>query len=222
VKVLAIRLSSKKTPDRKKNLIAYFTPDATVTEQYRSIKANIHFTCSNLNIRTLLITSPNDGDGKSMTASNLAVSMAQQSERVLLIDANLRSPTSHHIFKISNDTGVTSILNGMTTLEDTIHKTEIGRLDVLPSGPSTFFPSELLASESFTELLVNSQRIYDYVLIDSPSVLEVADTKILANQCEGVVLVLNPRKTKLEKVREVKKVLEFTNTQIAGVIFNNK
>jgi capsular exopolysaccharide synthesis family protein len=157
-----------------------------------------------------------------MTATNLAVSMAQQSERVLLIDANLRSPTSHLIFKISNDTGLTSILNGMTTLEEAIHKTEIGRLDVLPSGPSTFFPSEILASESFTELLVNSQGIYDYVLIDSPSVLEVADTKIIANQCEGVVLVLNPRKTKLEKVKEVKRVLEFANTQIAGVIFNNK
>jgi capsular exopolysaccharide synthesis family protein len=222
VKVLAIRLSSKKTPDRKKNLIAYFTPDATVAEQYRSIKANIHFTCNIKNIRTLLITSPNDGDGKSMTATNLAVSMAQQSERVLLIDANLRSPTSHLIFKISNDTGLTSILNGMTTLEEAIHKTEIGRLDVLTSGPSTFFPSEILASESFTELLVNSQGIYDYVLIDSPSVLEVADTKIIANQCEGVLLVLNPRKTKLKKVKEVKRVLEFANTQIAGVIFNNK
>lgn len=223
MRALAIKSkSTPKAPDRKKNLIAYFTPDSPVAEQYRSIKTNIHFTCSTQNIRSLLITSPSDREGKSTTAANLAVSMAQKNERVLLIDANLRSPTAHLTFKIPNVIGLTSILNGIASLDDAIHKTEIGRLEILPSGPIPFFPTETLASESMEQLLAKSLEIYDYVLIDSTSVLEVADTKVLANQCNGVVLVLNPRKTKLEKAVEAKRVLELANSLIVGVIFNKK
>jgi capsular exopolysaccharide synthesis family protein len=223
VNLLAIKQKSpQKLIDRKKNLIAYFSPDSVIAEQYRSIKTNIHFMCSTQNIRTILITSPSEREGKSTTSNNLAISMAQQNERVLLIDANLRRPTAHLSFKISNTIGLTSILNGMASLDEVIHKTEIGRLDVLPSGPNAIFPSELLASEGFAKLLANSLSIYDYILIDSPSVLEVADTKILASQCEGAVLVLNPGKSKHKKVVEAKRVLEFANAHVVGVILNEK
>jgi capsular exopolysaccharide synthesis family protein len=223
VKQLALKQKTiEKAIDRKKNLVTYFNPDSNVAEQYRSIRANIHFSCSSQMIRTLLITSPSKGEGKSVTSVNLAISMAQQNERVLLIDANLRRPTAQLTFKIPNAVGLTSVLNGRATFEDAIYKTEIGRLDVLPSGPIPFLPSELLATERLGELLVKSLGYYDYVLVDSPSILEVADTKILANQCDGVVLVLNPGKTKLEKTIEAKKVLEFANSQIVGVILNEK
>ncbi|WP_442594259.1 CpsD/CapB family tyrosine-protein kinase [Neobacillus sp. D3-1R] len=220
---LGLRLkSNQKIVDRKKSLIAYFTPDSVVSEQYRSVKANIYFTCRNQNIRTILITSPSGGEGKSTTAANLAVSMAQQSERVLLIDANLRNPSAHLTFKIQNTIGLTSILNGVASIADAIHKSEIGRLDVLPSGPVPIFPSELLASKGFIELQAKLLGTYDYVLIDSPSLLEVADTKILASHSEGVILVLNPAKSKLDRVREARRVLEIVNAHIVGVILNEK
>jgi capsular exopolysaccharide synthesis family protein len=221
VRVLAFK--SRLTPkalDRKKNLLAYYTPDSPIAEQYRSIKTNIYFTCSSQNIRSLLITSPSDGEGKSTTAVNLAVSMAQKSERVLLIDANLRRPTAQLTFKIPNAIGLTSILNGMASFDEAIHKTEIGHLDIIPSGPIPFFPTETLASESMEQLLTKTLELYDYVLIDSASLLELADSKILANQCDGVVLVMNPGKTKLEKAVEARRVLELANSQIVGVILN--
>jgi capsular exopolysaccharide synthesis family protein len=223
VKSLAIiQKSTQKATDRKRNLIAYSTPNSSIAEQYRIISANIHLTCSSLNFRTILITSPSGGEGKSTTATNLSVAMAQQGGRILLVDTNLKSPTVHTTFKIQNDIGLTSILNGMASMEEAIHKTEIGRLDVLPSGPVPFFSSELFTSESLMKFFIRSLEVYDYILIDSTSVLDVADTKILANQCDGVVLVINPGKSKLEKLKEAKRVLEFTDTQIVGVILNEK
>jgi capsular exopolysaccharide synthesis family protein len=223
VKSLAIiQKSTQKATDRKRNIIAYSTPNSSIAEQYRLISANIHLTCNSENCRTILITSPSVGEGKSTTAANLSVAMAQQGGRILLVDANLKSPTVHITFKIQNDIGLTSILNGVTSMDEAIHKTEIGRLDVLPSGPVPVFSSALFASERLMQFFVNSLAVYDYVLIDSPSVLNVADTKILANQCDGVVLVLNPGKSKLEKLKEVKRVMEFTDTQIVGVILNEK
>jgi capsular exopolysaccharide synthesis family protein len=208
--------------DRKKNLLCYLNPDSVIAEQYRSIRANIHFSCGSLIKRTLLITSPNDGEGKSTTAVNLAVSMAQQNERVLLIDANLRRPSVHTTFKSDNTIGFTSVLKGLASLEDAIYKTEIGRLDILPSGPIPTFQSELLAAERLVEILTKALEVYHYVLLDSPSILEVADTKILAHKCDGVVLVLNPGKTKLKDTIESKKVLEFANSKIVGVILNER
>jgi capsular exopolysaccharide synthesis family protein len=208
--------------DRRKNLLCYFNPDSVIAEQYRSIRANIHFSSSSQILRTLLITSPNNEEGKSTTSVNLAVSMAQQNERVLLIDANLRNPSVHSTFKVDNTNGFTSVLNGIAPLDDAIYKTEIGQLDVLPSGPIPTFPSEILASERLEELFAKALETYDYVLLDSPSILEVADTKILANKCDGVILVLNPGKTKLKETIDAKKILEFANSQIAGVILNEK
>jgi capsular exopolysaccharide synthesis family protein len=223
VRPLALKLKlSQQITARKKNLLYYFNPESVIAEQYRIIRANINFSCNSQMIRTLLITSPSDGEGKSTTSANLAVSMAQQNERVLLIDANLRNPSVHSTFKVDNINGFTSVLNGIAPLDDAIYKTEIGRLDVLPSGPITTFPSEILASERLEELFAKALETYDYVLLDSPSILEVADTKILANKCDGVIIVLNPGKTKLKETIEAKKILEFANSQIAGVILNEK
>jgi capsular exopolysaccharide synthesis family protein len=223
VRPLALKQKlSQQITDRKKNLLCYFNPDSVIAEQYRSIRANIHFSCSSQIIRTLLITSPNDGEGKSTTSVNLAVSMAQQNERVLLIDANLRSASVHTTFKSDNTIGFSSVLKGTATLDDAIYKTEIGRLDILPSGPIPTIQSEFLASERLDEILTKALEIYDYVLLDSPSILDVADTKILANICDGVILVLNPGKTKLKETIESKKVLEFANSKIVGVILNER
>jgi capsular exopolysaccharide synthesis family protein len=213
---------SQQITARKKNLLYYFNPESVIAEQYRIIRANINFSCNSQMIRTLLITSPSDGEGKSTTSANLAVSMAQQNERVLLIDANLRNPSVHSTFKVDNTIGFTSVLNGIASLDDAIYKTEIGRLDVLTSGPIPTFPSEILASERLEELFAKALGFYDYVLLDSPSILEVADTKILANKCDGVIFVLNPGKTKLKDTIEAKKVLNFANSRIIGVILNEK
>jgi capsular exopolysaccharide synthesis family protein len=203
-----------------RSLVTYLNPESIVSEQYRSIQANINFVMEDKKSRTFLITSPNKGEGKSTVAANLAVSLAQQKVKVLLIDANLRNPSVHSIFEIQNTSGLTDILTGRTNLYDEIHHTEIGRLDILPSGTVPFNPAELLSSPIMKDILANSLRSYNVVLIDSHSVLELTDTKLLASQCDGVVLVIRSGKTIQGKAIEAKKVLEFSKAKIIGAIIN--
>jgi capsular exopolysaccharide synthesis family protein len=210
------------TKERMKGLITYFNSDSTVAEQIHSIRANLCFLTDMERVKTILITSPDKNDGKTTTTTNLALSLAQQNAKVLLIDANLRRPSLHISFKLVNEIGLTSILSSSASLEEAIVHTEMGKLDVLPSGPSTFFPSDLLSSAGLERLLNSVQESYDYVLIDSPSVLEVADTKILANISDGVILVFHKGKIGLEKAVEAKKILELANSKILGVILNEK
>ena len=165
------------------------------------------------------MTSPNSGEGKSTTAANLAVSMAQQKENVLLIDANLRHPSTHFIFNIPNSIGLTDVLTGKASFEEAVIRTEIGKLKILPSGRLQG-NSELLTSYMMGELLQKVAGQYDTVLIDAPSVLGVAGINLLASQCDGVLLVIHKGKTNLEKAAEAKKILEFSNAKIAGVILN--
>jgi capsular exopolysaccharide synthesis family protein len=170
--------------------------------------------------KSFLITSPKNGEGKSTTISNLAVSIANQKEKTLIIDANLRDPLIHSIFKIPNEIGLTNVLTGNATLEEAIYKTEITRLEVLTSGSTAFNPAELLETKRMKELLKSLAASYDIVLIDAPSVLKSTETRVLANQCDGVVLVVNRGKTEIEKAIETKKVLELAQAKIVGAILN--
>ncbi|MEH7884015.1 CpsD/CapB family tyrosine-protein kinase [Bacillus sp. JJ1609] len=204
---------------QKRNLIVYSNPDSIISEQFRTLRTNVHFLTGGKK-STLLLTSPSSGEGKSTAAANLAVSMAQQKEKVLLIDANLRDPDVHFIFKISNNTGLADVLAGRVDLEDTVYHTEIGNLDILTSGQLDSNPAELLGSESMQTLFQKALQEYDLIIIDSPPVLEVTDTKLLANKSDGVILVISEGRTGLEKATEAKKALEFARAKIFGVILN--
>lgn len=205
---------------RKRNLITYTFPESTIAEEFRTIRTNIHFVTDEQKHSILLVTSPKSGEGKSTTAANLAVSMAQKEEKVLLIDANLRRPAAHLIFKVPNSVGLADVLTGSATFEEAIIQTEIGKLEVLTSGTATNNPAELLASYPMKELLQRAAKEYDVVLIDSSPVLELTDTKLIASQCDGVLLVIHQGKTQIEDAAEAKKVLEFAKANVSGVILN--
>jgi capsular exopolysaccharide synthesis family protein len=146
--------------------------------------------------------------------------MAQQKEKVLLIDANLRDPNIHFIFKISNGKGLADVLSGQEELTNAVYHTEIGNLAILTSGQLESNPAELLGSESMEKLFQQALQEYDMILIDSPPVLDVTDTKLLANKSDGVLLVIGEGKTAIEKATEAKKALEFAKAKIYGVILN--
>lgn len=184
------------------------------------IQTNIKFSVAGEDSKIFLITSPSDGEGKSTTAANLAITIAQQKEKVLLIDANLRKASLHTFFKTSNSNGLTDVLNGRISFYDAIIHTEIGRLDLVTSGTVANNPVELLSSQMMRDLLKTALRSYDVVLIDSNAILDVTDTKLLAKQCDGVVLVIQNGKTKFEKAAEAKKVLEFAKVKLVGVVMN--
>lgn len=218
---LLLSKRKKTSTNQKRNLITFSNPDSIISEQFRTLRTNIHFSTGGKK-SIILVTSPNSGDGKSTTAANLAVSMAQQKEKVLLIDANLREPAIHFVFKIANTTGLTDVLTGNSSLEKVVYQTEIGKLAVLTSGQMTSNPAELLGSEQIQELFVRALEEYDVVLIDSPPVLEVTDTKLLANKSDGVILVISQGRTDLEKAVDAKKALDFAKANLFGVILNEK
>lgn len=215
-------LNRLKNTQKKRNLITFTNADSIITEEYRTIRTNIQFLMDEQKCKSILITSPSLNEGKSTTIANLAVSMAQQKDKVLVIDADLRNPRMHSIFKVDNLVGLSSILATNNWVDGAITKMNIGNLDIMTSGPVPDNPAELLGSKTFHILLNKVIENYDVVLIDSPPVLEVTDTKLLANKCDGVVLVLKHGKSKIEKAIEAKKVLKITKAKLIGAIINEK
>lgn len=207
---------------KEKSLITHTSPNCNIAEQYRTIRTNLQFSSVIRKDQTIVITSPSFGEGKSTVTANLAVSIAQQEEKVLIIDASLRSPAIHSIFNLENDTGLTNILIGKTNLEKAVMKTEIENLHVLTSGPIPFNPAELLSSKEMGLLIKQAIEQYDIVLFDSPPILEVSDTSILADQCDGVLLVISCHHTANESALEAKRVLGFTRGRLVGAILNKK
>lgn len=206
--------------NKKRNLVVHSNPDSIISEQFRTIRTNIHFINGDEKSSTILITSPGRYEGKSTVAANIAVSMTQQNEKILLIDGNIREPGIHSIFKISNVIGLTDVLTGKVPFDEAVTASRIGMLDILTGGTQTFNPAELLSSPEMKKLLKTVKPLYDNILIDSPGLLELTDSKVLANRCDGVVLVIRKNKTKLDSVFESKRVLELAKTQLIGAIVN--
>jgi protein-tyrosine kinase len=169
-----------------------------------------------------MITSPKFGEGKSMVTANLAISIARQGEKVLVIDADLRKPTLHFMFKVENKIGLTDVLDGKILMKEAVNKTAIKRLDLLTSGDIPINSTELLSSELMKQLMEEAAIDYDIVLFDTPPVLKVADTSILANQCDSVILVVKYGKTESEKALEAKTLLERARAKVLGIILNGK
>jgi capsular exopolysaccharide synthesis family protein len=205
---------------KRRNLIAYSNPESIISEQFRTIRTNLHFLNEEEKSNILVFSSPGRCEGKSTIIANTAISVSQQREKVLLIDGNLRNPCIHHLFKVSNSVGLTDVLNEKTPFCEAVTKCNINNLDILTSGPIPLDPAELLESKRMKELLAHIKSLYDLILVDSPSVLEVTDTKVLANLCDGLILVVQQSKTKMEAAQESKKVLEFAKAPIVGVIVN--
>ncbi|MYL69895.1 polysaccharide biosynthesis tyrosine autokinase [Halobacillus litoralis] len=205
----------------KKPLVTYMNPNSIISEQFRTIRTNIHFLTDQNKRKVFLITSPNKQEGTSTAIANLAVSMAQNREKVLLIDANLRSPTLHQIFKSSNNIGLTNVINGSSELNEAIDQTGIAQLHLLTSGTISPNPSDVLGDYRMEELLEKVGGIYDLVLIDTPSVLKSTETRILASLCDGVFILLNRGKTKIEEAEESKKIMNLAHANVLGLLLND-
>ncbi|MDN4071758.1 CpsD/CapB family tyrosine-protein kinase [Fictibacillus terranigra] len=212
----------RKTISNLTQLITHNNPKSPISEQYRTIRTNIQFSSIDTEYTTLMVTSPGPGEGKSTTVANLAVVLAQQGKSVLLIDGDLRKPTVHYTFKVSNIQGLTNVLTRQAALEDAVQQTNVDDLYVLPSGPIPPNPSELLNSKAMEMLVEDANKKYDYVLFDSPPVLAVTDAQVLSNRCDGVVLVTSSGKTGREEALKAKELLENANAKILGVVLNGK
>lgn len=173
----------------------HIDPGSDVAESYRSLRTAIYFGSKEAPARSILVTSPERGDGKTTLASNLAISMAQASRRTLIIDADLRAPMQDLIFSMNGRHGLAGVLQGKQSIDECIRHTGIENLDLLAAGVTTRNPSELLNSQKFIELIEQLSERYDHVIIDSPPLLAVSDARIIAASADATVLVLRAGKS---------------------------
>ena len=212
----------QKIIENSRKLIAKYNPKSPNSEQYRTIRTNIQFSAVDQDIRSIVVTSPGPGEGKSTTAGNLAVVYAQQGKNVLLIDSDLRKPTVHYTFNLLNNSGLTTVLTKRMELMEAVIETDEQHLFVLPSGPIPPNPAELLASKSMDELVNQCLEQFDIIIMDTPPIVAVADAQILANKCDGTILVVSSGKTETDKAIKAKELLHSVKANILGVVLNNK
>ncbi|WP_361344494.1 CpsD/CapB family tyrosine-protein kinase, partial [Streptomyces sp. NPDC021562] len=158
--------SKKSLLDSKRKLVAKYDPKSPISEQYRTIRTNILFSSVDEEIRSIMVTSSGPGEGKSTTTANLAVVFAQQGKTVLLVDADLRKPTVHYTFKLTNTLGLTSVLTNQKDLMEAVNKTDENNLYVLSSGPIPPNPSELLGSKAMQLFLEQALEEFDLIIFD--------------------------------------------------------
>ncbi|PTL37373.1 CpsD/CapB family tyrosine-protein kinase [Alkalicoccus saliphilus] len=205
----------------QRSLIAHFRPKSPVAEQYRTIRTNLQYATLDP-ARKIVVTSTAPSEGKSTTAANVATMLSQQDKRVLLIDADLRKPTTHYTFTLENHVGLTTMLIHQTKLDRTAQKTAVPYLDVLTSGPIPPKPAELLGSERMDWLLETAQEEYDYVVMDTPPILAVTDAQVLSTKSDGVILVAGSGSTKQDDAVKAKELLTNVSANILGVVLNKR
>ncbi|AZN38593.1 CpsD/CapB family tyrosine-protein kinase [Paenibacillus albus] len=205
----------------KRHLISFVEPKSPISEAYRSLRTNIDFSSIDDNIQVIMVTSATPGEGKSTTIANLAVVYAQADRKVVLIDADMRRPTAHHTFSVSNRRGLSTILSRQCDIEESVQSTEIPNLSIIPSGPVPPNPAEMLASKRMSALIEQLREQFDVVLIDTPPTLAVTDAQIVSTKCDGSLLVLEAGKVKSDMVLKAKQQLTQVNARILGVVLNS-
>lgn len=202
-------------------MAVHLDPRSSVAEAYRSIRTAIYFGSGSVQARTLLISSPEPGDGKTTNASNLAIAIAQTGRSVLLLDADFRKPTQHKNLDVKDAVGLSSVLAGIAPLDQAIQHTGVEGLDILPCGAIPENPSEILNSQEFGDLVDRLALKYDYILFDSPPVNLVADARILGAVCDGTILVLRSGQSTRRGAEHARNALLGVGTNILGVIVND-
>jgi protein-tyrosine kinase len=202
------------------SLIAHIEPKSLAAEAYRSLRTSIQFAGLDHKCRSIVVTSSSAGEGKSTTVANFGVVMAQTGARMCLVDSDLRRPTLHRIFGLSNSRGLTTALLEGLPLKDIAQATLVPNLFVVTSGPLPPNPAELVGSNRMRESLETAVTDFDMVLLDSPPVVLVADAVALASFTDGVVLVVQTGKVSHEVIRRAAGNIQAVKGRILGVVMN--
>ena len=191
-----------------------------IQEAYKTLRTNVLFSAVGEECKTVIITSSLQGEAKSTTSVNLAISLAQNKNRVLLVDADLRLPTAATKLGISQAPGLTDVLVGQAGITEAIVHMATG-LDVLPAGRIPPNPSELLGSIRMKKLMEGFKDKYEYVIVDTPPVCTVADAAILAADAAGVILVVRQNYATRDSVSDAIQRLELAEAKILGFVFTD-
>ena len=215
------QIVEKNTNLSKDKLVVYHDPKNPVSEIYRTIRTNIQFSSADKDLKTLSVTSATEGEGKTTTIANLAVTLTQQDHRVVIVDADLRRPKVHRIFELENTEGLTEVLVNKLPHKHLVQETFVENLFVLPTGILPPNPSELLGSKGLKALIEKLKVEYDYVLLDVPPVNIVTDGLLVANVVDGVILVCSSGLVQSDEAKRAKELLVNAKANLLGVVLNN-
>jgi capsular exopolysaccharide synthesis family protein len=197
-------------------------PKSQVAESLRSIRTNLLFTSADRTFNRLLVTSPSPQEGKTTVATNLAIVMAQSGSRVLLIDTDMRRPRLHKVFGIKRSkAGLSTMILGETSGEESIRATAVPNLDLLVCGPTPPNPAELLHTESFLKVIDFLDERYDRLIFDSPPVGVVTDAAILSKLVDGTLLIVKSRHTTRDAAKHAVNVLRDIDAELLGAVMND-
>jgi capsular exopolysaccharide synthesis family protein len=205
---------------RERDLGVFLDPKSVAAECCRSIRTNILFMSPDRPLKTIVVTSPSPQEGKTTTAINLSVTMAEAGGRVLIVDTDMRRPRLHRSFGVPNQTGISTVIVGKATLEEAIKRTDVPNLDVLPCGPVPPNPSELLHTDRFAAVLADCGKLYDRIILDSPPTSAVTDPAVLGNLADGVVLVIKAGETTRDSATHARRQLVSAKVRLVGVVVN--
>ena len=203
--------------DPENALISLYHPRSPASEAYRMLRTNVHFSAGGESVQVLEVTSSFPGEGKSLTAANLAITFAQAGESVLLIDADMRRPSVHEKFELPQSPGLSEIIV-TGKYEDHLHDGPVDGLKIVTSGPIPPNPSELLHSDRMKAFLDEMKARVDLVILDAPPVLVVTDALVLAPRADGVLLVVNLNNSDKHATKRAVESLRGVNARILGTV----
>jgi len=206
-------------PTLDPRLVAAIAPQSLAAEQYRSLRARIKAAENGRSVRTIVVTSPSKGDGKSLTAANLALTMAQEfHQRVLLLDGDLRRPSVARMFGVEEGPGLADVLTGAADLDMALTHLTDQRLTLLRAGTPPGQPAELLGSTGMRRVLDTLRTQFDRILIDMPPVAPLADVQVLAPMTDAIVMVVRAGITEKPAIERALSGLEIT--KVLGLVLN--
>ena len=200
-------------------LIVERKPKSIEAEAYRSLRTNIQYSSFDKKYQTLVVTSANPEEGKSTVSGNLALVLAQGESKVLLVDCDMRRPSVHKKFRISNTYGISDLLVGNKKMESVAHKYN-DNLSIEPSGKIPPNPAEMLASKAMTAFLEEMKNYFDYIVLDTPPLQAVTDAQVLSTKVDGSLIVVRAGVTKKDAVHNAVSIIKKVNGNIIGTVLN--
>jgi capsular exopolysaccharide synthesis family protein len=202
------------------DLVTHLDPLSLISEAFKIARTNIEFSSIDTALRTVAITSSNQSEGKTITICNLAIAYAQIGRKVLLIDADLRRPTIHKLFGLSNRRGLTNVLISGQPYAEYVQPTLTENLAVLTSGPVPPNPAELLMSISLARLLDRMKQDFDLILFDCPPIGAVTDAAIIATKVDGMIYVVRAGKVDRKQLQRASNLLKQVKARVLGYVLN--
>jgi len=204
------------------NLVTLTNPQGAAAEAYRTLRTNLTFAALDRPLETLLVTSAAAGEDKSTVLANLAVAMAQSERRTILVDADLRHPSLHEVFGVSNERGLTTMMIDQAAAGDPpLVALGVENLWLLPSGPLPPNPADLLGSSRMDAALTRLKSQADIVLLDAPPVILVTDAAVLSTKVDGVLLVVAAGRTRRDQARQARTLLDRARAHVVGAVLSN-